>query len=378
MIVGVPTEIKDNEYRVAMTPAGARELIERGHEICIQKGAGEGSSIPDEEFEAVGACMVPDAEAVWAKAEMIMKVKEPLEPEYPLLRDGQILFTYLHLAASEDLARALLGRGAVCIAYETVELPDGRLPLLAPMSEVAGRMAPQIGAQFLERTMGGRGVLLGGVSGVAQGEVLILGAGVVGSNAAHIAVGLGASVTVIDKNTDRLRHLDDIMFGKVRTLASNRHNIEEAVERADLVIGAVLVPGAKAPTLVTREMLSSMKPHAVIVDVAVDQGGCVETIHATTHSDPAYLVDDILHYGVANMPGAVPYTSTYALTNAPLPWAIELADKGYRRAAQENAPLALGINILDHKLTYRGVADAHSLEYTPLSSLIPTEPYRVI
>lgn len=378
MIIGVPTEIKDNEYRVAMTPAGARELIERGHEICIQKGAGEGSSIPDEEFEAVGACMVPDAEAVWAKAEMIMKVKEPLEPEYPLLRDGQILFTYLHLAASEDLTRALLGRGAVCIAYETVELPDGRLPLLAPMSEVAGRMAPQIGAQFLERTMGGRGVLLGGVSGVAQGEVLILGAGVVGSNAAHIAVGLGASVTVIDKNTDRLRHLDDIMFGKVRTLASNRHNIEEAVMRADLVIGAVLVPGAKAPTLVTREMLSSMKPHAVIVDVAVDQGGCVETIHATTHSDPTYLVDDILHYGVANMPGAVPYTSTYALTNATLPWAIELADKGYRRAARENAPLALGINILDRKLTYRWVADAHSMEYTPLSSLIPTEPYRVI
>lgn len=378
MIVGVPTETKDNEYRVAMTPAGARELIERGHEVCIQKGAGEGSSIPDEEFEAVGACMVPNAEAVWAKAAMIMKVKEPLEPEYPLLRDGQILFTFLHLAASEDLTRALLGRGSVCIAYETVELPDGRLPLLAPMSEVAGRMAPQIGAQFLERTMGGRGVLLGGVSGVAPGEVLILGAGVVGGNAAHIAVGLGASVTVIDKNTDRLRHLDDIMFGKVRTLASNRHNIEEAVARADLVIGAVLVPGAKAPTLVTREMLSSMKPHAVIVDVAVDQGGCVETIHATTHSDPTYLVDDILHYGVANMPGAVPHTSTYALTNATLPWAIELADKGYRRAARENAPLALGINILEHKLTYRGVAEAHSIEYTPLSSLIPTEPYRVI
>lgn len=378
MIVGVPTEIKDNEYRVAMTPAGARELIERGHEVCIQKGAGEGSSIPDEEFEAVGACMMPDAEAVWAKAAMIMKVKEPLEPEYPLLRDGQILFTFLHLAASEDLTRALLGRGSVCIAYETVELPDGRLPLLAPMSEVAGRMAPQIGAQFLERTMGGRGVLLGGVSGVAPGEVLILGAGVVGGNAAHIAVGLGASVTVIDKNTDRLRHLDDIMFGKVRTLASNRHNIEEAVARADLVIGAVLVPGAKAPTLVTREMLSSMKPHAVIVDVAVDQGGCVETIHATTHSDPTYLVDDILHYGVANMPGAVPYTSTYALTNATLPWAMELADKGYRRAARENAPLALGINILEHKLSYRGVAEAHSIEFTPLSSLIPTEPYRVI
>ena len=378
MIVGVPTEIKDNEYRVAMTPAGARELIERGHEICIQKGAGEGSSIPDEEFEAVGACMVPDAGAVWAKAEMIMKVKEPLEPEYPLLRDGQILFTYLHLAASETLTRALMARGAVCIAYETVELGDGRLPLLAPMSEVAGRMAPQIGAQFLERTMGGRGALLGGVSGVAPGEVLILGAGVVGSNAAHIAVGLGASVTVIDRNTDRLRHLDDIMFGRVRTLASNRHNIEEAVMRADLVIGAVLVPGAKAPTLVTREMLPSMKPRAVIVDVAVDQGGCVETIHATTHSHPTYLVDDILHYGVANMPGAVPHTSTYALTNATLPWAIELADKGYRSAARDNASLALGINILDHKLTYRGVAQAHSIEYTPLSSLIPTEPYRVI
>ena len=378
MIIGVPTEIKDNEYRVAMTPAGARELVAHGHEVAIQKGAGAGSSIPDGEFEGAGARMLPDAASVWTAAEMIMKVKEPLPSEYPLLRDGQILFTYLHLAASDELTRALLRTGAICIAYETVELPDGSLPLLAPMSEVAGRMAPQIGAQFLERSNGGRGVLLGGVSGVAPGEVVILGAGTVGANAAHIAVGLGASVTIIDRNLDRLRYLDDILFGKVTTLASNRHNIGEAVASADLVIGAVLVVGAKAPKLVTREMVKTMKPRSVIVDVAVDQGGCVETTHATTHSDPVYSVDDVVHYGVANMPGAVPYTSTYALTNATLPWALEIAEKGYARAAQENPGLALGINIIEGKLTCRGVAEAFDMPCTPLSSIIPTEPYRVM
>jgi alanine dehydrogenase len=378
VIIGVPAEIKDNEFRVAMTPAGVKELAAHGHQVVVQAGAGDGSSITDAEFEAAGARILPQATDVFAEAEMIMKVKEPLAVEWPMLREGQILFTYLHLAADRALTEGLLKTGVVGIAYETVQLPDGRLPLLAPMSEVAGRMAPQIGAQFLERSNGGRGVLLGGVSGVAPGEVVILGGGVVGSNAAHIAVGLGASVTVIERDMDRLRYLDDILFGKVKTLASNRHNIEEAVKTADLVIGAVLVVGARAPKLVTREMLATMKPRSVIVDVAVDQGGCVETIHPTTHSDPVYEVDGVLHYGVANMPGAVPYTSTYALTNATLPWALEIAGKGWRQAAQEHPALALGINIVGDKLTCRGAADAHDLTCTPLSSLVPLEPYRVI
>jgi alanine dehydrogenase len=378
VIIGVPAEIKDNEFRVAMTPAGVKELAAHGHQVVVQAGAGDGSSITDAEFEAAGARILPQATDVFAEAEMIMKVKEPLAVEWPMLREGQILFTYLHLAADRALTEGLLKTGIVGIAYETVQLPDGRLPLLAPMSEVAGRMAPQIGAQFLERSNGGRGVLLGGVSGVAPGEVVILGGGVVGSNAAHIAVGLGASVTVIERDMDRLRYLDDILFGKVKTLASNRHNIEEAVKTADLVIGAVLVVGARAPKLVTREMLATMKPRSVIVDVAVDQGGCVETIHPTTHSDPVYEVDGVLHYGVANMPGAVPYTSTYALTNATLPWALEIAGKGWRQAAQEHPALALGINIVGDKLTCRGAADAHDLTCTPLSSLVPLEPYRVI
>jgi alanine dehydrogenase len=378
MIIGVPTEIKDNEFRVAMTPAGVKELVAHGHTVVIERGAGDGSSISDEEFEAAGATLLAGAADVFAQADMIMKVKEPLPAERRMLRPDQILFTYLHLAADRELTEGLLEAGIVAIAYETVQLPDGRLPLLAPMSEVAGRMAPQIGAQFLERSNGGRGVLLGGVSGVAPGEVLILGGGVVGTNAAHIAVGLGATVTMVERDLDRLRYLDDIMFGRVRTLASNRHNIEEAVRVADLVIGAVLVVGAQPPKLVTRPMLATMKPRSVIVDVAVDQGGCVETIHPTTHSDPVYTVDGIVHYGVANMPGAVPNTSTYALTNATLPWALEIAAKGWRQAAQENPSLAKGINIIGDQLTCRGAADAHRLTCTPLSSLIPTEPYRVI
>lgn len=367
MIIGVPKEIKANENRVAITPAGVSELTKAGHQVLIEQGAGLGSGIDDALYEAEGAVMVPSAAEVWSQAEMIIKVKEPLPSEYPLMRRGQILFTYLHLAASEELTRALMERGVVGIAYETVQLEDRSLPLLTPMSEVAGRMAVQIGAQFLQKNQGGRGVLLGGVPGVPPAEVVIIGGGTVGTNAAKIAIGMGAHVTILDTNVSRLRYLDDVLHGNVITVVSNRLTVERAVKYADLLIGAVLLPGAKAPKLVTEEMVKQMKPGSVIVDVAVDQGGCIETVdHPTTHANPIYVKHGVIHYAVANIPGAVPRTSTYALTNVTLPYVLQLANKGYRRAAEENPALARGFNVINGKVVYQAVAEAHGLPYTPL------------
>ena len=374
MQIGVPKEIKTNENRVALVPAGAEALITAGHRVLVEAGAGEGSGFADQAYTEIGAEIGRDADAVWAAADMIMKVKEPIEPEWRRIRRGQTLFTYFHFAADERLTRAHLESGATCIAYETVELPTRELPLLTPMSEVAGRMAVQEGAKYLEKLYGGRGVLLGGVPGVAPAKVVILGGGIVGINAAKMAAGLGAKVVLLDINLDRLRYLSDVMAANVQLIYSNHQNVREQISTADLVIGAVLIPGAKAPKLVRREDLKLMRPGAVIVDVAVDQGGCIETIKPTTHENPTYTVDGIIHYGVANMPGGVPRTSTLALTNATLPYALQLANKGWRRAVQDNSALMKGVNVVDGRVTYRAVAESFNLEYTDPSELLVAEP----
>ena len=369
MRIGVAREIKTDEYRVALTPAGARELVQKGHEVIVEYGAGEGSAMPDEDYERAGAQIV-SVDDVWGRAELLLKVKEPIACEYPRLREGLVLFTYLHIAADEPLTRALVDSGIKAVAYETVETPDRRLPLLAPMSEIAGRLAPQAGAYFLEKPLGGRGVLLGGVPGVAPGRVLVLGGGVVGYNAAVIAIGLGAHVTILDKSIDRMRYLDEILSGRVSTLMSSTLQIESSIKEADVVIGAVLVPGARAPKLVTREMLKEMKQGSVIVDVAIDQGGCFETSHATTHTDPVFEVNGVTHYCVANMPGGVPVSSTKALTNATLPYVEAIADHGLAEAVARDKALALGVNVLEGKITYEPVAEAHGLDYTPLDDAL--------
>ena len=368
--IGVAREIKAQEYRVALTPAGALELVQRGHEVVVEQGAGVGSGFADEAYSAVGA-RVADVEEVWAQADLLLKVKEPIEPEYGRLREGLTLFTYLHIAADERLTRALLDSGITAVAYETVETAKRRLPLLAPMSEVAGRLAPQMGAWALEKAHGGRGILLGGVPGVPPAKVIVLGGGVVGLNAAIIALGMQADVWVLDKSVDRMRELEIALDGRVTLAMSNRLQIEEVLPDADMVIGAVLVPGALAPKLVTREMLSLMKPGAALVDVAIDQGGCFETSHATTHDDPVFDVDGVTHYCVANMPGAVPVTSTKALTNVTLPYVEAIADKGLSRAIADDPALAKGVNTLGGKLTYAAVAEAHGLPYTSLSDAEP-------
>ncbi|HVT04623.1 MAG TPA: alanine dehydrogenase [Thermoanaerobaculia bacterium] len=370
MRIGVPTEIKDNEYRVGMVPSGVRDLTTDGHTVYIQSGAGDGSGFTNEEYVAAGGQILPDADAVYAESEMIVKVKEPIDADLKRLRDNQLLFTYLHLAPVPDLTAALLKKGITGIAYETITGRGGSLPLLSPMSEVAGRMAVQVGAYYLQRPNGGRGVLLGGVPGVLPGDVAIIGGGIVGINAAKMAVGLGAHVTILDNNVDRLRYLDDIFQGRVNTLASNRAHIEEACRRADLLIGGVLVPGASAPKLVTRDMIKDMKKGSVIVDVAIDQGGCVETAKATTHSNPTYVVDGVIHYCVANMPGAVPRTSTIALNNATLPYTRQIARMGFDKAVRENSGLAEGVNVYKGKITYRGVAESQGREFIPVTSLL--------
>ena len=370
MIVGIPKEIKDNEYRVAQTPGGVEMLVQHGHTVLVQAGAGEGSGFSDDEYRRSGAVIVEDAAEVWQKAEMILKVKEPLPQEYDYLRPGLILFTYLHLAADRRLTEELLKRQVTAIGYETVELDDGRLPLLVPMSEVAGRMAVQIGAHYLEKTQGGRGKLLGGIPGVRPADVVIIGGGTVGINAAKIALGMGAHVTIIEKNPDRLRYLDEVLHGNLTTLASNPRNIADSVRVADVVIGAVLIPGARAPILVPRSLVAQMKPGSVIIDVAVDQGGCVETIRPTTHSNPTYVVDGVIHYGVTNMPGAVPRTSTYGLSNATLPYALMLADHGFEEAVTQNKALARGVNTYKGHLTHHAVAESFDMSYTPLEKLL--------
>ncbi len=366
MIIGVPKEIKNNENRVALTPAGAQELVKRGHTVYIQHTAGENSGFDDASYAAVGAQILPSIEEVYQVAEMIIKVKEPIEPEYKLIKRGQLLFTYFHFASSEPLTLAMIEQGAVCCAYETVERADRSLPLLIPMSEVAGRMATQEGAYYLERPRGGKGILLGGVPGVKPAKVFVIGAGVVGTAAARMAAGLGADVTIADISLPRLAYLADVMPANVKTLMSNELNIREELKSADLVIGSVLIPGAKAPKLVTAEMIKTMQKGAVMVDVAIDQGGCFETSHPTTHEKPTYEVDGVVHYAVANIPGAVPYTSTLALTNATLPYAIALADKGWQQACAENKELRLGLNIVEGKVVYRGVSDAWGLPYHEL------------
>lgn len=371
MIIGVPREIKNNENRVAIVPAGVVAFVGAGHRVLIQDQAGAGSGISNEDYIQAGAEIVSSAEEVFAGADMIMKVKEPLPREYSLIREGQVIFTFLHLAPEPDLTRLLLDKKVVGIAYETIQLDNGALPLLTPMSEVAGRMSIQIGARFLEKPAGGKGILLGGVPGVPAADVVIIGGGVVGTNAAKMALGMGAQVTIIDRSADRLRYLDDIFAGRAKTLMSNSYNIERAVRFADLLVGAVLVPGARAPHLVTEEMVKQMKPGSVIVDVAIDQGGSIETIdRVTTHDDPVYVKHGVVHYAVANMPGAVARTSTYALTNVTLSYALEIANKGYLAAIRENRALALGVNVIDGKVTYQAVADALNLEYIPLSKVI--------
>ncbi len=370
MKVGVVKEIKSDEYRVALTPAGARELVGRGHEVLVEAGAGEGSAFADDAYKAVGA-RVAGTDDVWAESELVLKVKEPLPDEYDRLRAGQILFTYLHLAASKELTEALVASGAACVAYETVETAGGGLPLLAPMSEIAGRLAAQAGAYFLEKPLGGRGLLLGGVAGVAPGRVLVIGGGIVGYNAAVIAIGLGASVTILERSIDRMRHLDEVLSGRVSLVMSSTLQVEESVREADVVIGAVLIPGAKAPKLITRPMLKEMKPGAVFCDVAIDQGGCAETSRPTTHSEPVYVVDGVTHYCVANMPGAVPITSTKALTNATLPYVEAIANQGLAGAVAHDPALARGVNVLGGNVTYEAVAEAHGLDYAPLADVLP-------
>jgi alanine dehydrogenase len=370
MKIGVPKEIKTNENRIALVPAGAESLVAAGHTVMVEKGAGEGSGFLDSAYTAVGAKIGPDADSVWREADMIMKVKEPIKPEWPRMKKGQVIFTYFHFAADKELTLAHIKSGAICIAYETVELPNRELPLLTPMSEVAGRMAVQEGAKYLEKLHGGRGMLLGGVPGVPPGKVVILGGGIVGINAAKMAAGLGAQVTVLDVSLDRLRYLSDVMPANVTLIYSNRHTILEQISTADLVVGAVLIPGAIAPRLIRKEDLKVMQPGAVIVDVAIDQGGCVETIHATTHENPTYVVDGIVHYGVANMPGGVPRTSTLALTNATFPYAKQLAAKGWKQALKDNEALKKGLNIVDGKVTYPAVAEAFGLPFTPPDSYL--------
>jgi alanine dehydrogenase len=362
MKIGIPKEIKTNENRVSLVPAGAESLVASGHSVLVEKGAGLGSGFTDDQYTAVGATIAPDADATWAAAEMIIKVKEPIEPEWKRMKKGQTVFTYFHFAADEKLTRAHLAAGATCIAYETVELPTHELPLLTPMSEVAGRMAVQEGAKYLEKLYGGRGVLLGGVPGVPPAKVVILGGGVVGINAAKMAAGMGAKVTILDISLERLRYLSDVMPANVQLIFSNRHNILEQIATADLVVGGVLIPGAVAPKLIRKADLKLMRPGSVIVDVAIDQGGCVETIHATTHENPTY-VDGIIHYGVANMPGGVPRTSTLALTNATFPYALRLANKGWKQALRDDPALLKGLNVIDGKVTYRGVAEAFGMEF---------------
>ncbi|HOD34665.1 MAG TPA: alanine dehydrogenase [Syntrophales bacterium] len=369
MRIGLPREIKDNEYRVAMTPGGVRQLVEYGHGVVVQSGAGLGSGFSDDQYRSAGAEIVQTADEAW-KTELVVKVKEPQPQEYGFLHSALILFTYLHLAAEKNLTLEMMKRGSTGIAYETVEQPNGQLPLLKPMSEVAGRLAVQIGAHYLERVNGGAGKLMGGVPGVEPAAVAIIGAGTVAANAARIALGMEAEVVVLDVNIDRLVHLEETLEGRLKTLSSNPLNIAEAVSQADLLIGAVLLKGARTPRLVTRPMIKSMKPGSVVIDVSVDQGGCVETIRPTTHSNPVYLVDGIIHYGVTNMPGAVPRTSTYALSNATLPYIVRLANGGLRKAVQEDHALAMGVNIHAGKITYGAVADAFDFPFTPLDSLI--------
>ncbi|WP_281886728.1 alanine dehydrogenase [Paenibacillus sp. YYML68] len=372
MIIGVAKEIKNNENRVALTPGGAAMLSAAGHQVLVETGAGAGSGFADDDYVKEGAELVPTAAEVWGRAELLMKVKEPLPEEFGYFREGLTLFTYLHLAAEPKLTQALVQSKMTGIAYETIQLPTGGLPLLTPMSEVAGRMSVQVGAQFLEQFYGGRGILLGGVPGVPPADVIILGGGVVGTNAAKIALGMGANVVLIDRSADRLRYLDDVFLGRIRTLMSNPYNIANAVQKADLLIGAVLIPGAKAPKLVTEDMVRTMKPGAVIVDVAVDQGGSIETIdRVTTHSDPVYLKHGVIHYAVANMPGAVPRTSTLALTNVTITYALELANKGVTRALYGNPPLKLGVNTYQGHVTHAAVAEAVGLPFAGLDSLLP-------
>jgi alanine dehydrogenase len=373
MIIGVPKEIKNNENRVAVTPAGVSELRKHGHTVYVQTQAGAGSGFSDEAYRQAGAIILPGIEATYDIAEMIIKVKEPIASEYELIRANQLLFTYFHFASSEALTHAMISRKAVCLAYETVEKPDRSLPLLIPMSEVAGRMSIQEGAKYLEKPMGGRGILLGGVPGVKPAQVLVLGGGIVGTQAAKMAAGLGAHVTIMDISLTRLRYLDDIMPVNVDTMMSNEYNIREMVKVADLVVGAVLIPGAKAPHLITRDMLKTMRPGTVLVDVAVDQGGCIETCTPTTHENPTFIIDEVVHYCVANMPGAVPYTSTLALTNATLPYAIQLANKGWKNACRDNNELKLGLNVVQGEVVYKGVADAWGLNYTEVQQVLQSE-----
>ena len=370
MIVGLPKEIKDNEYRVGLTPAGVRALTDAGHQVIVEKSAGEGSGFEDALYQRAGGRLIDSADDVWKSADMIVKVKEPIAPEYPLMREGQLLFTYLHLAPDRELTKQLIDRKVTGIAYETITDRRGTLPLLTPMSEVAGRMAIQVGAHYLEKMSGGRGILLGGVPGVPAARVVIIGGGVVGTNAAKIAVGMGAHVTIIDNNLDRLRELDDIFLSKISTLASSAYMIHDAISQADLIVGAVLVPGAAAPKLVTKSMLKDVPNGAVIVDVAVDQGGCIETTHPTTHSNPTFYVEGVLHYCVANMPGAVPRTSTFALTNATLPYALKLANKGFMQAISSDQGLKEGVNTYAGHCTYEAVAAAQGIPFTALDQLI--------
>ncbi|WP_202076811.1 alanine dehydrogenase [Caldalkalibacillus salinus] len=371
MIIGIPKEIKDNENRIANSPAGVQDLTNAGHKVLIETNAGMGSGFTDEDYQSVGATILPSAEAVWTQSEMIMKVKEPLPSEYRYFREGLILFTYLHLAPLPDLTQALIDNKVIAIAYETIQLDNGALPLLTPMSEVAGRMSVQIGAQFLEKPHGGKGVLLGGVPGVSPGRVVIIGGGIVGTNAAKMAMGLGAQVTILDINPDRLRYLDDVFGGRVQTLMSNDLNITQSVKQADLLVGAVLIPGSRAPKLVKEHMVEQMTPGSVIVDVAIDQGGSISTIDkTTTHSDPTYEKHGVVHYAVANMPGAVPRTSTIALTNVTVPYAKQLANKGYEQAITENPALARGVNVVNGYVTYEAVSQSLDLPYTPLAEAL--------
>lgn len=375
MIIGVPKEIKNNENRVALTPAGVAELRKHGHTVYVQAGAGSGSGFSDEEYTQAGTTLLSSIEEVYGIADMIIKVKEPIAQEYNLIKENQLLFTYFHFASSEELTHAMIERGAVCLAYETVEKTDRSLPLLVPMSEVAGRMAIQEGAKYLEKPMKGRGILLGGVPGVKPANVLVLGGGIVGTQAAKMAAGLGASVTIMDVSLPRLRYLSDIMPPNVVTMMSNEYNIREAVKTSDLIIGAVLIPGAKAPHLITRDMLKTMRPGTVLVDVAVDQGGCIETCTPTTHENPTFVIDDVVHYCVANMPGAVPYTSTLALTNATLPYAIQLANKGWQQACRDNNELLVGLNVVNGKVVYKGVAEAFGLPLTEVRDVLRQEEF---
>ena len=373
MIIGVPKEIVDQEYRVAITPQGAHELVDEGHAVLIESGAGEGSSISDSDFEAAGARIVQAAEEVFADAKMILKVKEPLPSEYHMLERGQIIFTFLHLAADERLTRELMERGVVAVAYETVQAADGSLPLLAPMSEIAGRMAPQIGAHHLEKMNGGRGLLLGGATGVLPANVVILGAGLVGSHSAILATGMDAHVVVMDKNLLKLRYLEHILHGRITTIVSNKLSVREMVVQADLVIGAVLVPGARSPVLVDEGVVKEMKPGSVVVDISIDQGGSFATSRPTTYSDPVYLIHDVVHFGVRNLPGAVPITSTYSLTNVTLPFVQEIANLGVQEAVRHDRALAAGVNIIQGRVTSKPVAEAHSFDYEPLEHILPIE-----